>query len=81
MSEADTPCAENAEAATRKRPKAANVDLTAVTSKIQQKESDGRLKELTIAELKCYLKAHKKPVGGKKEELVARLIELLGHPA
>ena len=39
--------------------------------------SGGKLKDLTIPEIKCYLKTQKQPVGGKKEELLARLRKLL----
>jgi hypothetical protein len=37
--------------------------------------ASGRIKKLTIPELKIYLKKHKLTVGGKKEDLVQRIID------
>lgn len=38
----------------------------------------GTLGKLTMPELKCYLKAEAQPIKGKKDELVARVQEVLG---
>ncbi len=50
-----------------------DLDISCITAKVHERHREGRLKELTVPEIKCYLKAHKIPVGGKKEELMARL--------
>ncbi|EER95967.1 hypothetical protein BDA96_02G056700 [Sorghum bicolor] len=39
---------------------------------------NGKLKEMTAAELKCYLTAHDLPVSGKKDVLVSRILTHLG---
>ncbi|KAL4570302.1 hypothetical protein LXL04_025954 [Taraxacum kok-saghyz] len=39
---------------------------------------DGKLKDLTVMELKSYLTANKLPVGGKKEALISRILTHLG---
>ncbi|KAK2980381.1 hypothetical protein RJ640_014554 [Escallonia rubra] len=39
---------------------------------------NGKLKDLTVAELKYYLTAHKLPVAGKKEALVSRILNHMG---
>lgn len=61
----------------RKRPKAVDLDVAALSSKVQQLGREGKLKILTVPELKCYLKAHNKPVGGKKDQLIDRLLECI----
>ncbi|XP_042986605.1 ATP-dependent DNA helicase 2 subunit KU70 isoform X2 [Carya illinoinensis] len=38
----------------------------------------GKLKDLTVVELKFYLTAHKLPVGGKKEALISRILTHMG---
>ena len=64
--------------APRQRKKADDIDLAEVEKKIQEKFGAGRLQDLSIPELKCFLKARKLPVGGKKSDLVARIEPLLG---
>ncbi|KAL6002592.1 ATP-dependent DNA helicase II subunit 1 [Asimina triloba] len=39
---------------------------------------NGKLKDLTVVELKYYLAAHKLPVAGKKEALISRILTHLG---
>ncbi|XP_074308685.1 ATP-dependent DNA helicase 2 subunit KU70 isoform X2 [Silene latifolia] len=39
---------------------------------------NGKLKDLTVAELKYYLTAHKLPVAGKKEALISRILTHMG---
>lgn len=38
----------------------------------------GKLKDLTVVELKLYLTAHKLPVAGKKEALISRILTHMG---
>ena len=64
--------------APRQRKKADDIDLAEVEKKIQEKLGAGRLQDLSVPELKCFLKARKLPVGGKKSDLVARIEPLLG---
>lgn len=64
--------------APRQRKKADDIDLAEVEKKIQEKFGAGRLQDLSVPELKCFLKARKLPVGGKKSDLVARIEPLLG---
>ena len=59
------------------RKKADDIDLAEVEKKIQEKFAAGKLADLSIPELKCFLKARKLPVGGKKSDLVARVEPLL----
>ena len=63
--------------APRQRKKADDIDLAEVEKKIQDKFAAGKLADLSILELKCFLKARKLPVGGKKSDLVARVEPLL----
>ena len=63
--------------APRQRKKADDIDLAEVEKKIQDKFAAGKLADLSIPELKCFLKARKLPVGGKKSDLVARVEPLL----
>lgn len=63
--------------APRQRKKADDIDLAQVEKKIQDKLAAGKLADLSIPELKCFLKARKLPVGGKKSDLVARVEPLL----
>jgi hypothetical protein len=44
----------------------------------QAKAAAGALKSLTNDQLKAWLRAHGCPVGGKKEELIARVNIKLG---
>lgn len=69
--------ADDTKAPPRKRTKAGDLDTDSVTSKIHEKHRERKLKDLTVPEIKCYLKSHNLPVGGKKDELVARLSDLL----
>lgn len=39
---------------------------------------NGKLKDLTVAELKYYLTAHNLPVAGKKEALISRILTHMG---
>lgn len=63
--------------AARQRKKADDMDLAEVEKKIQEKFAAGKLADLSIPQLKCFLKAHKLPVGGKKSDLIARVEPLL----
>ena len=63
--------------APRQRKKADDIDLGEVEKKIQQKFAAARLQDLSIPELKCFLKARKLPVGGRKSDLIARVEPLL----
>ena len=63
--------------APRQRKKADDIDLADVEKKIREKQAAGRLQDLSIPELKCFLKACKLPVGGKKSNLLARVEPLL----
>lgn len=63
--------------APRQRKKADDIDLAEVEKKIYERQAAGRLQEISIPELKCFLKARKLPVGGKKAELIARMEPLL----
>ena len=63
--------------APRQRKKAEDVDLAEVEKKIHEKQAAGRLQDLSIPELKCFLKARKLPLGGKKSDLLARVEPLL----
>ncbi|KAL0019186.1 hypothetical protein WJX77_001417 [Trebouxia sp. C0004] len=63
--------------APRQRKKADDIDLAEVEKKIQEKFAAGKLADLSIPELKCFLKARKLPVGGKKSDLVTRVEPLL----
>lgn len=64
--------------AARQRRKAEDIDLVAVDKKIREKHAAGSLNDLSIPEMKCFLKTHKVPVGGRKAVLIARLEPLLG---
>ena len=63
--------------APRQRKKADDIDLAEVEKKIQEKFAAGKLADLSVPELKCFLKARKLPVGGKKSDLVAKVEPLL----
>ena len=63
--------------APRQRKKADDIDLAEVERKIQEKFAAGKLADLSIPELKCFLKARKLPVGGKKSDLLIRVEPLL----
>ncbi|KAL3140035.1 hypothetical protein ABBQ38_004316 [Trebouxia sp. C0009 RCD-2024] len=63
--------------APRQRKKAEDIDLAEVEKKIREKQAAGRLQDISIPELKCFLKARKLPVGGKKAELLARAEPML----
>lgn len=63
--------------APRQRKKAEDIDLAEVEKKLHEKQAAGRLQDVSIPELKCFLKARKLPVGGKKSDLLARVEPLL----
>ncbi|PRW56060.1 hypothetical protein C2E21_5110 [Chlorella sorokiniana] len=61
------------------RPKAADIDLAAVTAKVQAAVAPGgSFAKITLPELKAYLKSIKQPVGGKKGDLEDRVRVALG---
>ena len=66
-----------AKAPPRKRTKAEDLDMAQVEAKVREKHAIGQLDKLSIPELKCFLKARKQPLGGKKADLVARVTEVL----
>lgn len=61
----------------KKRPRTEELDLKAVTHKILEKHRLKSMADLTIPELKCFLKSHKATVGGKKADLITRAQGLL----
>ena len=63
--------------APRQRKKAEDIDLAEVEKMLHEKQAAGRLQDVSIPELKCFLKARKLPVGGKKSDLLARVEPLL----
>ena len=63
--------------APRQRKKAEDIDLAEVEKKMHEKQAAGRMQDVSIPELKCFLKARKLPVGGKKSDLLARVEPLL----
>lgn len=63
--------------APRSRTKAADLDFAAVEAKVMANHAERQLDKLSIPEIKCYLKAKKLPVGGKKCDLLTRLAECL----
>ncbi|KAK9810010.1 hypothetical protein WJX72_003309 [[Myrmecia] bisecta] len=62
----------------RKRTKVDDLEASAVEAKVVEKQAAGKLADLSIPELKCWLKARKLPLGGKKADLVQRVT---GHLA
>ena len=66
--------------APRQRKKADDIDLAVVEKKVIEKHATGSLTDLSIPEIKCFLKARKVPVGGKKADLISRLEPLLSKP-
>ena len=68
-----------AKAPPRKRTKAQDLDTAQVEVQVRERHAAGQLDKLSIPELKCFLKAHKQAVGGKKADLVARVAELLAR--
>ena len=68
-----------AKAPPRKRTKADDLDTAQVEVKVRERHAAGQLDKLSIPELKCFLKARKQAVGGKKADLVARVAELLAR--
>ncbi|PSC72899.1 hypothetical protein C2E20_3898 [Micractinium conductrix] len=70
-----------AKAPAKPRAKPAEIDLAAVTAKVQQLHAAGTLGKLTIPEMKAYLKSLRQPVGGKKGELEERVRQSLGGVA
>ena len=77
---APVPVTAAATKAPRQRKKAEDVDLAEVEKKIHEKQAAGRLQDVSIPELKCFLKARKLPVGGKKSDLLTRVEPLLVKP-
>lgn len=61
----------------RKRTKAEDLDSAQVEAKVRDKHTAGQLEKLSIPELKCFLKARKQALGGKKADLVARVTDVL----
>lgn len=48
---------------------------------IREKLTAGKMKDVSVPEMQCFLKAHKQAVGGKKADLEARVAALLGAAA
>ena len=63
------------------RPKAAELDAAQVQAKIMALYAKGQQQKLTLPEIKCFLRAHKVPVGGNKADLLVRVKDLLSTPA
>lgn len=57
----------------RARVKAGDLDPVAVDAKVREKFGAGRAEDLTVPEMKCFLKSLKLGVGGKKADLIARI--------
>ncbi|XP_057850039.1 uncharacterized protein LOC131060720 isoform X4 [Cryptomeria japonica] len=53
------------------------LDPIVIDEKVRNCHSTDKLKSLTVPELKCFLSAKKAKVGGKKEELIQRIVVLL----
>ena len=66
--------------APRNRTKAADLDVAAVEAKVRAKHAEQQLEKLSIPEIKCFLKVKKLPVGGKKGDLLERLVKCLAEP-
>lgn len=58
------------------KKKKANLDSSDVNSKVFDFHSRGKLQSLTVPDLKCFLAGKKAKVGGKKEELIQRVISI-----
>ena len=52
-----------------------------VEATVQQKAAQGKLSDLTVADLKSFLKGRKLTVSGRKADLVARVEESLATVA
>ncbi|KAK1302350.1 hypothetical protein QJS10_CPB12g01466 [Acorus calamus] len=55
-----------------------HVDPSDITTKVNDYYKRGQLGPLTVPELKFFLVAKKAKVGGKKEDLIQRVVDLLG---
>ena len=64
-------------AAPRARQKASDLDAAQVEAKVRQMCAQGLQEKLSIPEIKCFLKARKVAVGGKKADLLSRLSGVL----
>ncbi|XP_024517717.1 uncharacterized protein LOC9657485 [Selaginella moellendorffii] len=62
-------------AAVEKKKKPENETNDALVTK---KNAEGKLKDLSVAEMKNFLRSRKAKLSGKKEELIARIQEVLG---
>jgi hypothetical protein len=47
---------------------------------VNARAGSGKLQELSIPEMQCWLRSRKLPVGGKKGDLEARILNALGLP-
>jgi hypothetical protein len=56
-----------------KRKKASDIPADEALKKVHEALTAGLLSKLSVPELKAYLKAKGKPVGGKKADLLARI--------
>ena len=52
-----------------------------VEAKVREKAAQGKLSDLTIPDMKCFLKGRKLAVAGKKADLVASVGESLASMA
>ncbi|KAK1307591.1 hypothetical protein QJS10_CPA09g00370 [Acorus calamus] len=68
---------EKKENAPNKRAKQ-HVDPSDITTKVNDYYKRSQLGSLTVPELKCFLVTKKAKVGGKKEDLIQRVVDLLG---
>ena len=59
------------------RPKAPELDVSQVQAKVMELFAEGQQQKLTLPEIKCFLRARKVPVGGKKADLLVRVKDLL----
>lgn len=72
---------ENDKAVDASKKRKAAAELAAKESAIHdwgELADNGKLKDLTVAQLKCYLTAHNLPVAGKKEALISRILTHMG---
>ena len=63
------------------RPKAPELDAAQVQAKIMELFATGQQQKLNLPEIKCFLRARKVPVGGKKADLLVRVRDLLKTPS
>lgn len=61
----------------KKRVNSRDLDPTTVTLRVRAKANAQSLQELTVSEMKCFLKAVQQTTGGRKSELQLRIMKYL----